>query len=108
VADVIERVLNAANARDLEGFVSCYHEQAAIEDGAGKTLARGHAQIRARYGPMFERLPALRVEARSPRWNAGAYVVQEEEVVGRAPDPERHIAIYRVEEGLIAHERLLR
>jgi hypothetical protein len=107
VADVIDEVVRALSERDLEAFMACYAADARIEDAAGAALADGRDAIRERYEEMFRRFPDLRVR-RVSRLAAGAFVVQEEEVLGRSPDPERHIAIYRLEEGLIAHERLLR
>lgn len=56
---------------------------------------------------MLERSPALRVEP-AGRFELDPYVVQEERVTGRSPDPERHIAVYRITDGRIARERLLR
>ena len=79
-----------------------------IEDAGGTPIATGHGEIRLRYEEMFRRFPELCVRGRG-RLTVGAYVVQEEEVLGRASEPERHIAIYRLtSEGLIARERLLR
>jgi hypothetical protein len=53
---------------------------------------------------MFERFPELHVE---PGWRTavGNFVVQEETVTGRSGH-ERHVAVYRLVEGLIARERL--
>ena len=108
MTDAVSEMLAAINASDLERFVACYEAHAAIEDGDGRVLARGHAEIRDRYGPMFQKFPGLRVQARSPRWTVGPYVVQHEEVVGRDAEAEWHIAVYRVEGGLIVRELLLR
>ncbi len=103
--DVIDRVLVALNHRDLEGFVSCYAADATIEDGYDRVVARGHEELRERYGPMLDASPDLRVEVLS-RTIAGPFVVQAERVDGRGA-PEHHIAVYLLEDGLIARERLL-
>ena len=103
----IDRVLAALNAGDLEAFLSCYEPDATIEAGDDTILARGHAEIRDRYRQMFEAFPTLRVKALG-RWTVGPYVVQEEELTGRARETERHIAIYRLTGGAIAREWLLR
>ncbi len=108
MADVIDAVVQALSARDLESFVACYAVDARIEDAEGTPLATGHREIRLRYEEMFRRFPNLRVGALA-RLAVGTYVVQEEEVLGRAAQPERHIAIYRLtEDGLIGRERLLK
>jgi hypothetical protein len=103
--DVIDRVLDALNAHDVEAFVACYSEDATIENGYDEVGARGHDGLRERYGPMFEQFPDMRVTALS-RTEAGPFVVQHEEVTGRG-EPARHIAVYLVRGGKIARERLL-
>ena len=52
MSTVIDRVLAALNARDLEALVACYDLEAMIEDGDDRVLAHGHPAIRNRYGPM--------------------------------------------------------
>jgi hypothetical protein len=104
MSDVVDRVLAALNARDLDGFIACYTADATIENGHDRVAARGHEELRSRYGKMFERHPELHVR---PGWRSsvGDFVVQEETVTGRDGD-ERHIAVYLLEEGRIARERL--
>lgn len=105
MSDVVDRVLAALNAHDIEGFVACYTDDATIEDGHDRIAARGHDALRERYAPMFERHPEIRVSALS-RVDAGPFVVQHEEVTGRG-EPERHVAVYLVRDDRIARERLL-
>jgi hypothetical protein len=106
VSDVVARVLVALNAHDLDAFVACYADDATIEDGHDDVFVRGHDELRARYGPMFEQLPDVRIEALT-RTDVGGFVVQEELVTGRG-EPERHVAVYLVRDGRIQRERLLR
>jgi hypothetical protein len=103
--DVTDRVLVALSAHDLETFVGCYAEDATIEDGYDRVAARGHEELRARFGSQFAEYPELRVDLIS-RTIVGAFVVQEEEVSGRG-DHRRHVAVYLIEDGLIKRERLL-
>ncbi len=107
MSTVIDRVLVALNAHDLEAFVACYDPMATIEDGNDQVLARGHLEIRNRYGPMFETYPALHVEPLG-RSEVGSFVVQNELVTGRTLESEHHIAVYQLENELIVRERLLR
>lgn len=104
---IIDRVLVALNAHDLEAFVACYDLAATIEDGNDRVLAQGHLEIRNRYGPMFQTYPTLHVELLG-RWEFGPFVVQEERVTGRTAESERHIAVYQWANELIVRERLLR
>ena len=105
MSDVVDRVLAALNARDIDAFVACYAEDATIEDGFDRVAARGRDALRERYGDTFGRYPEIRVEA-IRRTDVGNFVVQEEAVTGRAGH-ERHVAVYLIADGLIARERLL-
>ena len=104
MTDVVDRVLAALNAKDVDAFVACYAEDATIEDGYDRVAARGRDGLRERYGSLFERYPEVHVEA-VRRTDAGDFVVQEETVTGRDGD-EHHVAVYLVVDGLIARERL--
>jgi hypothetical protein len=103
---VVDRLLDALNAHDLDAFVACYSPDATIEDGYDRVVARGHEGLRARYGPLFESLPDLRAVA-GPRTEVGEFAVQEEHVTGRG-GPERHVAVYLVRDDTIVRERLIR
>jgi hypothetical protein len=109
VTNVTDVVLEALSGRDIDAFVRCYAENAKIETGDGETLAFGREEIRRRYETVFAQFPAIAVRKISS-FTVGSYVIQEEEeeAMGREPEPERHVAIYRIEAGLIMHERLLR
>ena len=102
--DVVDRVVAALNAHDLDAFVACYAEDATIENGYDRIAARGRDELRARFGPQFVDYPELRVDPIS-RTVVGDFVVQEEKVTGRG-EHERHVAVYLVEAGLIKRERL--
>jgi hypothetical protein len=104
---VIDRVLSALNAHDLEAFVDCHDSVALIEDDDSGVLAQGHLEIRNRYAKMFATFPLLRVDSLS-RWEIGPYVAQDDQVSGRSSEVEHHIAIYRIAGNLIARERLFR
>jgi hypothetical protein len=106
VSDVVDRVLVALNAHDVDAFVACYADDATIENGHDEIFVRGRDELRARYGPMFEQLPDVRVEALT-RTNVGEFVVQAEVVTGRG-EPEGHVAVYLVRDDLIARERLIK
>lgn len=103
--DVVDRVLVALNAHDLDAFVACYADDATIENGHDEVFVRGAEELHTRYAEMFEQLPDVRVEALS-RIDVGEFVVQEELVTGRG-EPQRHVAVYLVRDDLIQRERLL-
>ena len=105
MTNVVDRVLEALNAKDIDAFVACYADDATIEDGHDNVFARGLDELREKYGPMFERFPDVRVE---PGWRTvvGDFVVEEETVTGRG-EPQRHVAVYLIRDGKIARERLV-
>jgi hypothetical protein len=105
VSDVVDRVVAALNAHDLDAFVACYAPAAMIENGYDEVIARGRKELHARYGLMFGESPDVRVEALS-RTEVGEFVVQEERVTGRG-EPLRQVAVYLVKHGAIVQERLL-
>ncbi len=103
---VVDEVIAALNGHDVEAFIACYAADAAIEDGDGSLLARGHDEMRERYGGIFAEHPAARWRALH-RIETGPYVVQHEEVTGRG-DPSTHVCVYLVEDHLIVREQVLR
>ena len=108
--DPVQEQLDAYNARDLERFLACYTEEVVVEDAAGQTMMAGRGALRATYGALFANSPQLRAEVRT-RIRVGAFVIDEEHVTGlNLPGlpPAMHAAVvYRVDDGLIAHVRLL-
>lgn len=104
MSDVIDRVLVALNAHDVDAFVACYTPDATIENGYDRVTASGHDELRERFAPMFATFPQLTVTALS-RTAVGEFVVQEETVTGRG-EHERHVAVYLIADGLIKRERL--
>jgi hypothetical protein len=104
---VVDRVLAAINARDLDAMVACYAPDATIEDGYDTVGVSGHEQMRRIYGPMLEQHPEIHIEPLGPAIEQGEFVVQHERVTGRG-HPTEHVAVYLVRDDLIVRERLLR
>lgn len=104
---VVDRIVEALNRGDVEGFVAGYSEDAAIEDGQGALIARGRDGLRGRYGPLFASTPELRCEVLS-RVVVGEYVVDHERITGREPEPELAVVVYHLRDGLVDHERIIR
>ncbi len=44
---IVQRQLDAYNARDVEAFLACYTADCVIEDGEGNRMMAGHAEERA-------------------------------------------------------------
>ena len=100
---VVQRQLDAYNARDIEGFMSAWAEDAEYFEHPSTLLARGSAQIRDRHVARFKE-PDLH-GALIKRMVAGNMVVDQERVTRTFPEGKGHvdvIAIYRVQRGRIA------
>lgn len=99
---VIQRQLDAYNARDLESWLSTYAPNARQYELGGKLLAEGHEQIRARTAPRFSE-PNL--HARLIRREVmGNVVVDHEDVIRTFPEGPgciELVCVYVVEQGLI-------
>jgi hypothetical protein len=108
---VVQAQLDAYNQRDLSAFMRYYASDCRIEDGQGDILLDGHAAIEARYRDLFAHAPHLHAEI-TTRLATGPYVVDEEHVTGLPAHDggERDleaIAIYRIDDDLIRHVRML-
>jgi imidazolonepropionase-like amidohydrolase len=101
-ADIVQRQLNAYNARDLDAFIATYRPDARLYAFPDRLEAEGHAAMRRIYGQMFANLPDLHAEV-PRRIVAGNHVIDQEVVTG-LPGGEtmRATAIYEVQDGLIA------
>jgi hypothetical protein len=99
---VVQRQLDAYNAKDLEAWLSTYAADATQYEHPGKLLVSGHAEIRARAAPRFTE-PRLHAKLMK-RTVMGAVVIDHEDVSRDFPEGPGHIelvCIYVVERGLI-------
>ena len=99
---VVQRQLDAYNAKDLEGWLATYAPDARQYEHPGKLLTEGHAQIRARTAPRFSE-PNLHAKLLK-RTVMGSGVIDHEDVIRTFPEGPGRIelvCIYVVEEGLI-------
>ncbi len=99
---VVQRQLNAYNARDLDALLTIYAENAEMFEHPSKLLASGSAQLRERFRVRFEE-PDLHARLRR-RIVMGNIVVDHEEVTGNFPAGKgtlELIMIYEVQRGRI-------
>ena len=95
---VVNRQLDAYNARDIDGFVATYSEDIEIYK-KGVLIMKGHEQLRESYSPFFENTPNLhcRIENRiliSNKVIDKEYVVANERIL-------ESVAVYEVSDGKI-------
>jgi len=107
-AAVVQRQLDAFNARDLDGLLASYAEDAQMFEHPSKLLASGAAAFRERFAARFQE-PNLHAILLS-RTVMGNLVVDREEVIRTFPEgPGRIqlIMIYEVQHGRIVKARNL-
>jgi hypothetical protein len=100
---VVQRQLEAYNARDLEALVATYTEDAQQFEHPSKLLASGSAQLRERFAVRFKE-PNLHAEL-IKRIVMGSVVIDQEKVTRTFPEGTGTIelvAIYEVKNGRIA------
>lgn len=98
--DVVQRQLEAYNARDLERFAATYADDIAIyRMPAREPAVAGKEQLRAAYRQRFAS-PGLHAEILA-RIVLGNKVIDHERVVGIRDVPLEAIAVYDVAGGLI-------
>ena len=100
--DVVQRQVNAYNARDLDAFLATYQTDVRIYTFPDTLQMEGHAAMREVYGRMFAELPDL--HAYIPRRIVtGNHVVDEEIVTGlRGGARPTGTAIYELRDGRIS------
>ena len=99
---VVQRQLDAYNARDLDAWLATYAEDAQQFEHPAKLLASGHAEMRARTAPRFTE-PKLHARLLH-RAVMGQVVIDHEEVTRSFPEGQGRIelvCIYQVSDGRI-------
>jgi len=99
---VVQRQLDAFNARDLDGWLATYATDACQYEHPARLLARGHAEIRARAEARFAE-PALHATLLR-RVVLGAVVIDHETVtrtLPTGPGLAELVCIYTVDRGRI-------
>ena len=110
---VVQRQLDAYNARDIDAFVACYGGDATLQPlnaerptprqrlaAARARLFGSRDRIRRIYGQIFDESPQLHAQVLS-RVIQGDYVIDREYVTGQPRGPFIAVAIYEVRDGLI-------
>lgn len=107
-AEIVDRMRDAYNARDLDAFCALFAPDAEITDlRDGRLIARGLADIREGYARRFAASPTLFCEIKE-RISRGTHVVDYETVTGIDADPWEVIALYDVRDGTIRTLQILR
>ena len=106
-AAIVDRQVEAYNARDIDAFAACYEVDLVILDAGGIELTRGHAQLREQYERWFANNPELHADVVS-RIEIESFVIDAELVTGTPDGRMQAVAIYHVsEDGLIDRVQFL-
>ena len=93
---LVQRQLNAYNARDLEAFLEPYAEDVELYDyTTGKLLSKGKAAMRNDYA-FFKKVPELHCEIKA-RIVQGNIIIDKENVTGFGGPALEATAIYHIE-----------
>ncbi len=97
---IVQRQVNAYNARDIEAFLATYTEDIEVYDEENKLIAKGQEQMRSTYAGMFETVTDLYCEIEN-RIVINNKVIDKEKVRfnGRYVNA---VAIYEVSSGKIS------
>jgi imidazolonepropionase-like amidohydrolase len=98
--EVVQRQVNAYNARDLDAFLATYGPDVTVFDHPATPIFAGLEQMRKVYGQLFERSPALHGQIVN-RMVVGNRVIDHERVTGLRDRAVEAVAIYEVMGGLI-------
>ena len=96
---VVDRLVEAYNAGDLEAFSSCFSETARIYRFPDTLLQDGVQAIRSQYRAPLEQ--EYRTDV-SERIVVGGHVVERERVTRPGGEPTEYLTIYTVQDGKIA------
>jgi hypothetical protein len=100
---VVQRQLDAYNAKDIEGLLATYASDAELFEHPAKLLARGSTELRQRFTLRFQE-PNLHAHLVN-RIVCGATVIDHERVTRTFPEGPGEIEvimIYEVQDGRIA------
>jgi hypothetical protein len=99
---VVQKQLEAYNARDLKAFVATYADSVEIYNfNNQKLMVKGKAEVEKQWGALFEQFPKNYAALRG-RIVQGNFVIDKEFVTGRTGQNDfEATAIYEVRNGLI-------
>ncbi len=103
---IVQKQLEAYNARDIDAFMDTYSEDIKLYDYPNTLFSEGKVKMRERYRPFFESTPNLHCEIKN-RMVIGNKVIDEEYVRINGSFISA-VAIYEVENGKIIKVTFLR
>lgn len=105
-ANIVQKQLDAYNARDLDAFMATYAEDIQLFRFPDQLTAQGQESMKKRYGSFFESTPDLHCEIKN-RIVIGNKVIDEEYITANGSHFSA-VAIYEVENGKISKVTFVR
>jgi len=99
-AALVQRQLNAYNARNIEAFMEPYADDIEFYDYPDKLLGKGKDALRKVYSAVFNKFTALHCELKG-RMVQGSVVIDNEKVAGIGKGVINGIVIYNIENNKI-------
>jgi imidazolonepropionase-like amidohydrolase len=99
-AALVQRQLNAYNARNIEAFMEPYADDIEFYDYPDKLLGKGKDALRKVYTAVFNKFPALHSELKG-RMVQGNVVIDNEKVTGIGNGIIKGVVIYNIENNKI-------
>ncbi|MEM7484810.1 MAG: nuclear transport factor 2 family protein [Bacteroidota bacterium] len=105
-ANIVQKQLDAYNARDIEAFMDTYSENIKLYEHPNTLLMEGQIKMKESYHSYFENTPDLNCQIKN-RIVIGNKVIDEEYITANGSNFSA-VAIYEVENGKIARVTFLR
>ena len=107
-ARLVQKQLDAYNARDIDAFVSVYSDSVKVYNFPNALQYTGNATMRSRYGGFFARTPDLHCTLVN-RMVLGNVVIDQESVIfNKNNPPSKVIAMYKIANGKISEVYFIR
>lgn len=104
---VVQRQLDAYNARDIDAFMATYSDDIELYNYPNKLVGKGKESMRKTYGRMFKQVTELHCTI-VKRIVLGNKVIDQESVKGFPNGPLEAVAVYTVTNGLISKVTFIR
>lgn len=95
IESVVQKQLEAYNAKDLETFLDCYSDEIEVYDHPNTLIMSGKERMRNHYRNLFDSYPSMRCNLVN-RMISGNIVIDHEQITGRTEGILEAIAIYEV------------
>lgn len=107
-ATIVQKQLDAYNARDIDAFMETYSDSVKIYNHPNELIMSGKEELRNRYATMFKRMPDMYGTLMN-RMVLGNTVIDQERVVFIKNDPPVEVfAMYKIAKGKIQEVYFIR